>query len=161
MGADVNAIRVLRKRESDQPSQVLAILTVPSLGGLHRIEWRLAGWKNAARPVTPTAALDHPAADHGERLIHPPADRVRLQVEAHPDDYAVGRGGSTTRCSGYDPALVNLCTIIAKNYVAQARILAASFRRHHRDGRCFVLIVDEVDGYVDPAAEPFELVRSR
>ena len=55
---------------------------------------------------------------------------------------------------------MNLCTIIAKNYVAQARILAASFRRHHRDGRCFVLIVDEVDGYVDPAAEPFELVRA-
>jgi glycosyltransferase involved in cell wall biosynthesis/SAM-dependent methyltransferase len=54
---------------------------------------------------------------------------------------------------------VNVCTIIAKNYLAHARVLAESFQRHHPDGRCFVLVIDEVDGYLDATAEPFTLVR--
>ena len=54
---------------------------------------------------------------------------------------------------------MNVCTIIAKNYLAHARVLAESFQRHHPDGRCFVLVIDETDGYVDPAQEPFVLVR--
>ncbi|MGI8428685.1 MAG: glycosyltransferase [Solirubrobacteraceae bacterium] len=53
---------------------------------------------------------------------------------------------------------MNLCTIIAKNYLAQARVLARSFREHHPDGRCFVLIVDETGVCVDPAEEPFEVL---
>jgi len=51
------------------------------------------------------------------------------------------------------------CTIIAKNYLAQARVLAKSFRRHHPEARCFVLLVDEAEGRFEPASEPFELVR--
>jgi glycosyltransferase involved in cell wall biosynthesis len=54
---------------------------------------------------------------------------------------------------------VNVCTIIAKNYLAQARVLAASFKRHHPDGECFVLVIDGTDGYVDVADEPFVVVR--
>ena len=54
---------------------------------------------------------------------------------------------------------MNVCTIIAKNYLAHARVLAESFQSTHPDGRCFVLVIDETDGYVDPAAEPFALVR--
>ncbi len=53
---------------------------------------------------------------------------------------------------------MDICTIIAKNYVAYARVLARSFREHHPDGRCFTLVIDDVAGYLDPAAEPFELV---
>lgn len=54
---------------------------------------------------------------------------------------------------------MNVCTIVAKNYLAHARVLAESFARHHPDGRCCVLVIDETDGYVDPADEPFTLVR--
>jgi glycosyltransferase involved in cell wall biosynthesis/SAM-dependent methyltransferase len=54
---------------------------------------------------------------------------------------------------------VNICTIIAKNYLAHARVLAESFQELHPDGRCFVLVIDETDGYIDPATEPFELIR--
>jgi len=53
---------------------------------------------------------------------------------------------------------MDICTIIAKNYVAQARVLAHSFAEHHPTGRCFVLIIDEFDGYLDPAAEPFTII---
>lgn len=54
---------------------------------------------------------------------------------------------------------MNICTIIAKNYLAHARVLTESFQRNHPDGRCFVLIIDETDGYVDAAEEAFVLVR--
>jgi glycosyltransferase involved in cell wall biosynthesis len=53
---------------------------------------------------------------------------------------------------------MNICTIIAKNYVAHARVLAKSFRRHHPDGSCAVLVVDDYEGFLDPAEEPFELI---
>jgi glycosyltransferase involved in cell wall biosynthesis/SAM-dependent methyltransferase len=53
---------------------------------------------------------------------------------------------------------VHVCTIIACNYVAFARVLAQSFRAHHPDGTCWVLVIDELDGRIDPAAEPFEVV---
>lgn len=53
---------------------------------------------------------------------------------------------------------MNICTIIAKNYVAHARVLATSFKAKHPEGRCSVLVVDDHDGYLDPAKEPFELI---
>lgn len=53
---------------------------------------------------------------------------------------------------------MNICTIIAKNYLAQARVLARSFFEHHPDGRCFVLVIDEHAGDIEPAAEPFEIL---
>lgn len=51
------------------------------------------------------------------------------------------------------------CTIIAKNYVAQARVLAKSFLRHHPGSEFSVLIIDEFDGFIDPASEPFTVIR--
>ena len=53
---------------------------------------------------------------------------------------------------------MDVCTIIAKNYLAAARVLANSLREHHPDSRCHVLVIDGVEGYFDPAEEPFELV---
>ncbi|MBA3703740.1 MAG: hypothetical protein H0W79_13155, partial [Rubrobacteraceae bacterium] len=55
------------------------------------------------------------------------------------------------------PAM-NICTIIAKNYVAHARVLAESFREHHPEQSCYVLVIDDTEGYIDAAYEPFELV---
>src|SRR2546421_1451059 len=49
-------------------------------------------------------------------------------------------------------------TVVAKNYVPFARVLAHSLRQHHPDISLFVALADEVDGYFDPAAEPFQLV---
>jgi hypothetical protein len=34
------------------------------------------------------------------------------------------------------------CTIIARNYLAQARVLANSYLEHERDGRFFLFVVD-------------------
>lgn len=51
-----------------------------------------------------------------------------------------------------------VCTIVSKNYLAYARVLAESLRQHHPDSHFFVLLVDRVDGQFDPRAEPFTLV---
>jgi glycosyltransferase involved in cell wall biosynthesis/SAM-dependent methyltransferase len=53
---------------------------------------------------------------------------------------------------------MNICTIIARNYLAFARVLATSFRQIHPDGTCTVLVIDDPSGFIDPAEEPFELL---
>jgi glycosyltransferase involved in cell wall biosynthesis/SAM-dependent methyltransferase len=53
---------------------------------------------------------------------------------------------------------MNICTIIAKNYIAHARVLAQSHKEHHPEGTCYVLIIDDTEGYIDASLEPFELV---
>lgn len=52
-----------------------------------------------------------------------------------------------------------LCTIIAKNYVAFARTLAQSFLSQYDNGKVYVLIVDDFEGYLNPVEECFEIVR--
>lgn len=43
--------------------------------------------------------------------------------------------------------MIHACTIVARNYLAQAQVLVDSFREHHPDGTFHVLLVD------DPATE--------
>lgn len=53
------------------------------------------------------------------------------------------------------------CTIIAKNYLAYARTLAESFLAYHPDAAFYVLVVDDIDGFIDPAAERFDVLTAR
>jgi glycosyltransferase involved in cell wall biosynthesis len=53
---------------------------------------------------------------------------------------------------------VDVCTIIAKNYVAQARVLARSFAEHNSGGRFWTLIIDDFADYIAPAREPFTIL---
>jgi glycosyltransferase involved in cell wall biosynthesis/SAM-dependent methyltransferase len=53
---------------------------------------------------------------------------------------------------------MDFCTIVARNYVAFARVLARSIAEQRPGARCFVLTVDDPAGYVDGGNEPFELV---
>ena len=59
---------------------------------------------------------------------------------------------------GYSHAPVHVCTVINKAWLAHARALAESLRIHEPDAQLTVLIVDSLDGFVDPAAEPFEIL---
>ena len=59
--------------------------------------------------------------------------------------------------TGSQPVL-HACTIVSKNYLSYARVLARSFLDHHPGGRFFVLLVDRIDGHFDASAEPFELI---
>ncbi len=54
---------------------------------------------------------------------------------------------------------MHVCTIVARNYLAAARVLARSFTRHNPGGTCWTLVIDDVHGDVDGNTEPFEVVR--
>lgn len=53
----------------------------------------------------------------------------------------------------------NICTIVAKNYVSFARTLCDSFLSVHPEGKCHTLFIDETEGFLDPAKEPFVAYR--
>jgi glycosyltransferase involved in cell wall biosynthesis len=50
------------------------------------------------------------------------------------------------------------CTVVAKNYLAYARVLGRSLAVQHPDVPVYVLLVDEVDGCFAPEGEPFSLL---
>jgi len=51
-----------------------------------------------------------------------------------------------------------VCTIVSKNYLAYARVLARSLGRHHPDLPLHVLVVDCADGCFRASEEPFEVL---
>ena len=51
-----------------------------------------------------------------------------------------------------------ICTIAAKRNLALGRVVCRSFQRHHPNVPAYLLLADRVDGYFDPAAEPFRMV---
>ena len=53
------------------------------------------------------------------------------------------------------------CTIVARNYLPHARVLTASFLRHHPDGAFYVLLIDDEDGTLDTRDEPFLVLHLR
>jgi hypothetical protein len=55
--------------------------------------------------------------------------------------------------------MLNACTIIARNYLAHARVLADSFFQHHRDGRFTALLIDDETRQHDDRAERFRCRR--
>ena len=54
---------------------------------------------------------------------------------------------------------MNFCTTVTRSYLAHARVLAESFSAHHGGQRLGVLVIDDLDGAVDPAREPFDVLR--
>lgn len=53
---------------------------------------------------------------------------------------------------------MDICTIIARNYLAYARVLSRSFLTHNPDSRVYVLILDDEDGRIG-ADEDFTVIR--
>ena len=49
------------------------------------------------------------------------------------------------------------CTIITKNYLAWARALARSLREHVPDAEIVAYLLDPIEGWFDPAQQPFEV----
>ena len=56
-----------------------------------------------------------------------------------------------------DVGKIGICTIISKNYLAYARVLAESFLQYN-GGEVFVLLVDKIDNYFDPKKERFTVI---
>ena len=62
--------------------------------------------------------------------------------------------------SAMDPSPIEFagCTIIAKNYLSMARVLAESWHKFHPDAPFFVLLLDSPVGYFSPESEDFKTV---
>ena len=58
-----------------------------------------------------------------------------------------------------DRGAIHACSIVARNYLPQARVLASSWARYYPEAPLELLILDDVDGAVDSDAEPFVVVR--
>jgi glycosyltransferase involved in cell wall biosynthesis len=54
---------------------------------------------------------------------------------------------------------MRFCTVVARNYLAYARVLASSLHEMSPGAALSVLVLDDVDSQVDDAAEPFDVVR--
>lgn len=53
-----------------------------------------------------------------------------------------------------------LFTIASKNYLPFVRVLLKSFLSFHSGIKTFALLSDKIDGYFDPAKEPFEIIEA-
>ena len=53
---------------------------------------------------------------------------------------------------------MRVCTVINKAWLAHARALAESLHAHEPRAELSVLVVDSIEGFVDPDAEPFEIL---
>jgi hypothetical protein len=54
---------------------------------------------------------------------------------------------------------MRICTIAARNYLPQARVLARSYAEHNCGESCTVLLLDDPRGTVDDRFEPFDVMR--
>jgi len=54
---------------------------------------------------------------------------------------------------------MKFCTVVARNYLAYARVLAQSLHDVYGDADISVLVLDDEDGFVDEAREPFKVLR--
>ena len=63
------------------------------------------------------------------------------------------------RSAFYNLAALQVCTIIARNYLGQAEVLAESFREHHPDGSMTVLVMDDREGQVESRPGLYDVVR--
>lgn len=54
---------------------------------------------------------------------------------------------------------MHICTIVARNYLAAARVLARSFAARNSGGTCWTLVIDDAAHELDDDAEPFRVLR--
>lgn len=74
-----------------------------------------------------------------------------MSVSAPCHDVAAPQAARTT---------LHACTIVSKNYIPYARVLARSFLEAQPGGRFFVLLVDRNDGHIEPEEECFTLLEA-
>ena len=57
-----------------------------------------------------------------------------------------------------NPPRLGVCTILAKNYLSFARTLFQSLQAYHPSVKCYALVVDEWQGWINPSDEKFKIM---
>jgi glycosyltransferase involved in cell wall biosynthesis len=124
-------------------------------------------------PLSALDVVDEPALSFAAkslylslRLLRAEADAERRELEQAVSAiaaYAADAGRTELRqrrlpeAAGQPPRRA-ACTIISKNYLAHARVLAESFVKCHPEIPFFVLLVDRNDGSISAPREAFEMI---
>jgi|GEM_PF-1368759 len=103
---------------------------------------------SAARGATPAQAAGDARSEIGGQSTRAKVPRTAASSSTRP---------RTRRPRIASPAA---CTIVARNYLSHARILARSYLDHHPDGRFYVLVVDGLPDGVDFGVEGVLVVAS-
>ncbi len=102
-----------------------------------------------AGPDVAEIELPDDIAERGRRAASGDAGRRRAH-RARRRQVSSGAGSSDATLGA-----MHVCTIVARNYLAAARVLARSFAAHNPDGTCWTLVIDDIDQEIDDAREPF------
>jgi GT2 family glycosyltransferase/glycosyltransferase involved in cell wall biosynthesis/SAM-dependent methyltransferase len=96
------------------------------------------GWLYRLHPAGPLESSVPEGEEGSPGEAAPPAAHLR------DTGHVALRPGDVTSTAGPRPELAPAagCTIIARNYLSQARTLVASYFAHHPDGRFYLLVVD-------------------
>ena len=82
-------------------------------------------------------------------LVHQPKDAKRFEISSKLH-FADRRRAEAGHLLPESPRGTIVATIASKRFIANARVTAESFRRHHPDIPFVLLLTDEIDGYIDP-----------
>jgi len=141
---------VIRQKEQD------LLIAASALEGIHSdIGWRLVSrYRTLLTSRAPSGSLRH-------RILDLPVTIYELFQKTPP---VAGDPGLPAQPAGVDEHLLGcsdsmaVCTIASKNYLSLVRIFASSVASSNPGVPIFVLLVDKIDGYIDPEAEPYQLV---
>lgn len=141
---------VVRQKEQDLRIAASALENIHNDSG-----WRLVShYRNLLTSLAPSGSvrrhiLDLPTTIYKLfRKTRPAAiDPVIPAQSAGMDEHPLGASDSMA-----------VCTIASKNYLSLVRIFASSVASSNPGVPIFVLLVDKLDGYIDPEAEPYHLV---
>src|SRR5205085_9752019 len=97
-------------------------------------------------------------------LLTEPLTELLTEPLTHPEGIDVDHVATDAPARTCAPT-ASACTIISRNYLGQARVLAESYLAHHPDGRFYLLILDRLPAgveldprirLVDPADLPLD-----
>jgi GT2 family glycosyltransferase/glycosyltransferase involved in cell wall biosynthesis len=133
----------------DSAAAVAAVERLRELGCTHLLipateRWWLTHYGGLAEHLDQHATVVSDAAD--TCVLYALQEKPLRRRSAARRARRAAAPGATVAAATRAPAA---CTIIARNYLSHARVLAASYREHHPDGRFYLLVVDDLPAGVE------------
>jgi glycosyltransferase involved in cell wall biosynthesis len=141
---------VIRQKEQD------LLIAASALENIHNdISWRLlSGYHTLLTSLAPSGSLRR-------RILDLPVTIYELFQKTPPVTVdpvlPIQPAGVDERLLDHSDSIA-VCTIASKNYLSLVRIFACSVASSNPGVPIFVLLVDRLDGYIDPETEPYQLV---
>ncbi len=141
---------VIRQKEQD------IHVAASALESIHNdIGWRLVlRYRTILTSLAPSGSLRRRILDLPVTIY----ERFQKTAPAAVDPVLPAQQADVDERLPGDSDSMAVCTIASKNYLSLVRIFASSVASSNPGVPIFVLLVDKLDGYIDPKAEPYQLV---